>query len=132
MDDTEIDDVPPSVHHMPGADHHSITGIITRPEQCIILGGDVIVRGRRQGEGRAASQMRATEPLALPWLPTRAGYRLRRLGKPSMRFRYQLGAVGLGAEGVERVAGPGLESLLVEADLAVLDDDCACSTLTGP
>jgi hypothetical protein len=31
-------------------------------------------------------------------------------------------AVGLGAEGVERVAGPGLESLLVEADLAVLDD----------
>ena len=41
-------------------------------------------------------------------------------------------AVGLGAEGVERVAGPGLESLLVEADLAVLDDVCACSTLTGP
>ena len=36
-------------------------------------------------------------------------------------------AVGLGAEGVERVAGPGLESLLVEADLAVLDDVCACS-----
>jgi hypothetical protein len=41
-------------------------------------------------------------------------------------------AVGLDAEGVERVAGLGLESLLVEADLAVLDDVCACSTLTGP
>jgi hypothetical protein len=41
-------------------------------------------------------------------------------------------AVGLGVEGVERVAGPGLEPLLVEADLAVLDDVCACSTLTGP
>jgi hypothetical protein len=27
-------------------------------------------------------------------------------------------AVGLGAQGVERVAGPGLESLLVEANLA--------------
>ena len=41
-------------------------------------------------------------------------------------------AVGLGAEGVERVAGPGLEPLLVEAVLAVLDDVCACTTLTGP
>ena len=33
-------------------------------------------------------------------------------------------AVCLGAEGVERVAGPGLEPLLVEAHLAVLDDVC--------
>jgi hypothetical protein len=41
-------------------------------------------------------------------------------------------AVGLGAEGIELVAGPSLEPLFVEADLAVLDDVCACSTLTGP
>ena len=41
-------------------------------------------------------------------------------------------AVVLGAEGVERVAGPGLEPLLVEADLVVLNDICACSTLAGP
>jgi hypothetical protein len=41
-------------------------------------------------------------------------------------------AVGLGAEGVERVAGPGLEPLLVEANLAVFDNVCAYSTLTTP
>ena len=41
-------------------------------------------------------------------------------------------AVGLGAEGAERIAGPGLKPLRVEADLAVLDDVCTCSTLTGP
>ena len=41
-------------------------------------------------------------------------------------------AVGLGAEGAERVAGPGLEPLLVEADLVVLDDVCAWITLTEP
>jgi hypothetical protein len=41
-------------------------------------------------------------------------------------------AVGLGAEGVKRVAGPGLEPLRVGVNLAVLDDVCACSTLTGP
>ena len=41
-------------------------------------------------------------------------------------------AVGLGAEGAERVAGPSLEPIRVEADLAVLDDVCAWTTLTGP
>jgi hypothetical protein len=38
-------------------------------------------------------------------------------------------AVGLGAEGVGRVAGPGLEPLLVEADLAVLDEVLPASHL---
>jgi hypothetical protein len=41
-------------------------------------------------------------------------------------------AVGLGAEGVERVAGPCLEPLFVEANLVVLDDVCACSALARP